>query len=385
MLALEPLSRELNKISKVKCGNMELNHITYMDDIKLLSTTESGLVEGKLLTEKILTKISLHINSNKSGALDNIQSPEAREIISIPLINQNTTYKYLGLPQSNIVDQKSSKQRIITEFSERAATISTTKLNFINLRTAMNETCVSLINYTTGILEWSQNELKEFNNVIIKTLKAMKYQERSSNIDRVFLSKELGGLGFRALPQVHNSQVLRMGERIEARGTENLILLHEMGPKIPTILSKVHSNLKKMFLVTEGEGLITVEEYKKTYSDGILDKVKEKKLHNTYFVGRNQSCVDKKASNAWLEKTETSPKVASKLVALQDRTMFLNRMRDKDGFKTCPMCNMRKVCIDHLATKCWIGTTNADMITLPKWDILASVLNLGFWTEEVRF
>ena len=51
-------------------------------------------------------------------------------------------------------------------------------------------------------------------------------------------------------------------------------------------------------------------------------------------------------------KTETSPKVASKLVALQGRTMFLNRMRDKDGFKTCQMCNMRKTCIDHLATKC---------------------------------
>ena len=60
--------------------------------------------------------------------------------------------------------------------------------------------------------------------------------------------------------------------------------------------------------MTEGEGFITVEEYKKTYLDGILDKVKEKKLHNTYFVGRNQSCADKKASNAWVEKQKQVPK-----------------------------------------------------------------------------
>ena len=38
-------------------------------------------------------------------------------------------------------------------------------------------------------------------------------------------------------------------------------------------------------LVTEGEGLITVKKYKNTYLGGILDKVKEKKLHNTYLVG----------------------------------------------------------------------------------------------------
>ena len=95
---------------------MKLNHIMQMKEIKLLSTAESGFVEGKLPTEKILTKIFLRINNNKSGGFGNLQSPEAHEIISIPLLNQNTTYKYLGLPQSNIVDQKSSRRRIIREF-----------------------------------------------------------------------------------------------------------------------------------------------------------------------------------------------------------------------------------------------------------------------------
>ena len=52
MLALEPLSRELNKITEVKYGNMKRNHIMYMEDIKLASTTESELVEGKFLTER---------------------------------------------------------------------------------------------------------------------------------------------------------------------------------------------------------------------------------------------------------------------------------------------------------------------------------------------
>ena len=319
MLALEPLSRELNKLPKVTVGSTSINHLMYMDDIKLVSNSERELVAGKVLTEEILKKISLDINHLKSGTLDNLQTQEAKDEIRIPLVNQNQTYKYLGLPQSDIINQRLSKEKIITDFTTRAAAISTTRLNFTNLRTAINETCVSLISYTTGLLDWSQAELNEMNNAILKTLKAMKYQERSSNTDRVFLCKELGGLGFRALPLVHNSQILRMGEKIEAKSTANLALLSERGPDIPSIFLKVYKGIKSTFLVNnvgKGEGLISIEEYKANYSDTILGMIKEKQLHNTYFVGRNQSHVDKKSSNAWLEKTETSPKVASKLVAL---------------------------------------------------------------------
>ena len=74
MLALEPLSRELNKLPKVTVGSTSINHLMYMDDIKLVSNSESELVTGKVLTEEILKKISLNINHLKYGTLDNLQT-----------------------------------------------------------------------------------------------------------------------------------------------------------------------------------------------------------------------------------------------------------------------------------------------------------------------
>ena len=41
MLALEPLSRELNKLPKVAVGSTTINHLMHMDDIKLVSNSKS--------------------------------------------------------------------------------------------------------------------------------------------------------------------------------------------------------------------------------------------------------------------------------------------------------------------------------------------------------
>ena len=105
---------------------------------------------------------------------------------------------------------KKTKEQILTEISRRAIILGSTRLNYTNFRTAFNGTCASLINYTTGVIEWTQNELAEINKLLIKTLKIMNYQDRFLNVDRIFLGKALGGMGFRDIPLAHNSQLLKM-------------------------------------------------------------------------------------------------------------------------------------------------------------------------------
>ena len=47
MIALEPLSRELNKLSKILINNTSINHKLYMDDIKIFAHTPENVLEIK--------------------------------------------------------------------------------------------------------------------------------------------------------------------------------------------------------------------------------------------------------------------------------------------------------------------------------------------------
>ena len=59
-----------------------------------------------------------------------------------------------------------------------------------------------------------------------------------------------------------------------------------------------------------------------------------------------------KASTSWLRNADISPKVAGNLVALQDRTIFMNIMRNNKETRNCHLCKNKKTSVDHLATKC---------------------------------
>ena len=447
MIALEPLSKELNKLNKISINNTSINHILYMDDIKIFAHTPENLLEIKNKTEEILRKISFTINNQKSGIhlhkYKNNYSPTENQItdqpttsypddsdhedmscfpskrlkpcsnrkfsksksckasnqdilnlnsnsnsnqvanqqeieyhthetcqgekgqltyenniqriedlINFPIVAEGKTYQYLGMPQGKLIDQKKGKERIIKEINRRITILGITRLNFKNLRTAINETCLTLVNYTVGILEWTQSELKEINKMMVKLLKDLKFQHRYSNSDRLFMKKDKGGLGIQDFIAIHNEQIITLHEKIGTKLNKHMEVIANEGKEIPSIIFKQYKRIVSKYTLVENNDGICLDEFKKNYSDIRENNTMEKKLHSVYFKGLEKACVDSKTSTHWLEKCETSPKVVSNLVALQDRTIFLNLMRNKEGTKVCPICQDRKVSIDHLATKC---------------------------------
>ena len=303
-----------------------------------------------------MKKICLNINKEKSAILINESkenSTDNNEFESnLPVIGNKNPYKYLGMLQDKVINQKINKEKIINEINRRINLIGNTYLNFRNLRTAMRETCSSLINYSSGLLEWTTNELNEINNMQIRLLKKMKYQHRNSNKTRIFLKKEKGGLGLTDVEFSHDTQIIKLNNSISIKCSKNIEFISKIGSMTPITIFKQYKNLLEKYKIEENDSGFELEKIKKNYENKIENNIKEKKLHSIYFNSLNRNGIDRKTSCCWLNKSNTSPKVVSNLVALQDRTIFNNILRDDKGYKMCFYCKKKKISIDHLATKC---------------------------------
>ena len=167
-----------------------------------------------------------------------------------------------------------------------------------------------------------------------------------------FLKKEERGLWFRDFVYDHNSQVIKLKEKISTIKTDSIEALEMEGYKIPIVIFKQRKIIRDIYTLEKEDGRIKFEEYTKNHLNNKIHKIKENKLHSVYFEGRGKYFVDQRALGDWLEKCETSPKVVSNLSTLQDRTIFQNLTRTDKGKKVCPVCKCRKATIDHMATKC---------------------------------
>ena len=79
--------------------------------------------------------------------------------MKLPVVDPAVGYKYLGFFQKEKNLQSQNRKRLIEELAKRIDAIIETKLSSRNGITAINETVVSILNYSSGIISWSDNEL----------------------------------------------------------------------------------------------------------------------------------------------------------------------------------------------------------------------------------
>ncbi|CAH2092509.1 unnamed protein product [Euphydryas editha] len=125
-LALNPLSNKLNTsgigyILKYKnstdlsSGKYYINHLLYMDDIKLYAQNQEDINKLAEITENVSSDIGMEfgidkckINSVRSGKLHK-RSYETQTGQTIDSLDESETYKYLGYNQSKLIQHKTIK------------------------------------------------------------------------------------------------------------------------------------------------------------------------------------------------------------------------------------------------------------------------------------
>ena len=105
------------------------------------------------------------------------------------------SYKYLGVQQAEDVKHRQVKKQKSAEYTNRIRKILKSKLNGGNTIQAINNWVVPVIRYTTGIVDWTIAELKDLDRKTSKLMTAYRTLHPQSDIDRLYLSRRIGGRG----------------------------------------------------------------------------------------------------------------------------------------------------------------------------------------------
>ena len=340
VIAMEPLSRVLNKncemISIEGRGELERNHLIFIDDIKLLSANENNLEQLCLYTRDCLDMMGFKINQQKSAS--NIES----EIVFGNMIDE-AGYKYMGfLEDARNVIKTENKKIINNRIEDRTKKLCQTRLNARYLFQAVNEFALSTMNFYTGIVPYEQEELYSLDLKIRNIMEENKVIRKASNIDRLYLPRDGYGRGLQSVVEKAEQMILTFHDYLENKLETRPLIEYEK--KEVTHLGLIKEYLKNKYQLE----MVTIMNVKIEQRKKRMDHIMSKSLHSRLFMSE-ESPIDTIQSSMWLKYGNISPQEEGRLCKLQDRNLFFGH----DSIQgLCQRCRKHNKSVEHLATGC---------------------------------
>ena len=217
---------------------MALNYLLFMDGLKLFVRDTDSF--GKLLskTKEFFVEVWLSLNAQMSARSSDYT--EVKTLNAFPVVNSTTGYNYLGFFQIDKTLQMANKKKIIELVHERVA-----RVIGRNMVTALNEVVVSLLNYSAGVTAWTETELTELDQIIVKLLKEKGLLHRFCNKSRVYRSRKASGLGLQNMLLGNRKQVSKLHVRLAAMTSNKHAVILKLSEQLNTPLFKRIAVIKR--------------------------------------------------------------------------------------------------------------------------------------------
>ena len=182
-MIMTPLSMLLNEERKgYKLGNSGrlVNHLLFMDDLKLYGKSKDEVDALLGLVQEYSSDIGMEFGMDKCAVLG-IKHGKRVECEGVMLPSgdlmkevEEDGYKYLGVLQNEVQMNKEMKEKIEKEYLRRVKLLARSKLYAGNLIRGINAWAIGVVRYTAGILDWTEDDLKRMD---IKTRKTLSMAE----------------------------------------------------------------------------------------------------------------------------------------------------------------------------------------------------------------
>ena len=197
IITMMPLNHILRKCAaghKLSRSQEKINHLMYMDGIKLFAKNEKELVT-LILAVRIYSRdigmefaiekcTMLVMKSGKRHMTDGMELPNHDKIRTL---EENETYKYLGILEADTIKQVQMKDTTRKEYLRRTRKLLETKLSSRNLIKRINTWAVPLVRYSGPFLKWTRDELKQMDQ---RTRKLMTMHKAETTLtDYMYLEK----------------------------------------------------------------------------------------------------------------------------------------------------------------------------------------------------
>ena len=347
VLSLIPISMVLRRLESgyrfKDEGKTCVNHLWYMDDLKLFAGNERGL-HSLLHTVRVCSSdIAMEFGVDKCAVIllkrgkhvstDGISLPDGR---TIRALNEGDWYKYLGFAEADGVLEDQVKSKILLEYKWRVRKVLRSKLNGTNVVRAINSWAVALVRYSGGILQWTKKELDDIDRKTRKLLTMHGGLHPRADVDRLYVSRLRGGRG---LLSVHDAI------EVEERNLQRYVLLS----REPLLKAAGRVLLANVELPPRSDVA------RQQAGERRFENWKEKPMHGQFV---RQTCqYDNKDSWTWLRSSGLTKETESLITAAQDQALRTNmvkaRIEKRAGTDPrCRMCRTSNETVTHILSQC---------------------------------
>ena len=141
---------------------VKINHLIYMDDIKLFAENKKIIRNPNTDNEDIQSRYRDKIWYRKYSML--IIRRRKRQMTlnqgKISTVGEKKTYKYLGILETDTIKQAETKEKILKNTPEERLE---TKLYSRNIIKSINTWAVLLVRYSWPFLKWTREKLQQMN------------------------------------------------------------------------------------------------------------------------------------------------------------------------------------------------------------------------------
>ena len=324
--------RECTAGYKLSRSQEKINHLMYMDDIKLFAKNEKELETLihtiRTYSQDIGMEFSIEkwallvMKSVKRHLTDGIELPNQDKIRTLA---ENETYKYLGILEADTTKQVEMKTKIQKDYLRRTRKLLETKLNSRNLIKGINTWAVTLVRYSRPFLKWTRDEVRQMDKRTRKLMTIHKSLHPRDDVDRLYVPRKEGRTGLASIEDSVDTSIQRLKDYIEK---------HER--RLITIIKNNTGNTidKRMLKIRK-------------------QKWEEKQLH-----GRFKRLINilLNKPRTWLRKGNLKREIESLLIAAQNSAIRTNHIKtriDKTQQNSkCRLCGDRDETINHIISEC---------------------------------
>ena len=196
MMPLNYIFRKCTGWYKLDKSQEKINHLMYMDNIRLFAKNEKELEtlihavwiysQDKGMEFFIEKCVMLIMKSRKRHTKKGMELPNHDKIRTV---GETETYKYLGILEADAIKQVEMKEKILKEHLRRTRKVLETKLYSRNLIKGINTWAVLLLRYSGPLLKWTREELKQMDQRTRKFMTMHKALHPRDDVDKLCIKK----------------------------------------------------------------------------------------------------------------------------------------------------------------------------------------------------
>ena len=331
-ICLNPLSDIIKKSEygyKFKNGT-KINHLFYMDDIKLYGKSEREIDSLINLTRIFSDDIGMSFGLDKCGRLVTKRGHVIRTGgIDLPdghIDDIQESYKYLGVLQSYGNHNQEVRKKATREYKKRIRQVLKSDLTAKNKIIAINTYATPVIRYTAGIIDWPKEEITKLDIDTRKLFTMHGALHPKSNVSRLYWPRKDGGRGLYSIAStIHSEEKSLLDYTNEKEKTDKLI-----------------AECLRAKLIQEKD-------------EPPQEDWKNKPLHGQFH--RNiLDVADLEQTYQWLEKCDIRDSTEALIMAAQEQAVKTRAIEAKIWHtrqdSKCRLCKQHDETIQHIITGC---------------------------------